>query len=157
MEFKFDHNKNKQFLATKKIALIIGYFYQDIANNLLLATKNTLTTYGAKDKNIDIFYVPGAFEIPLIAKKIAKKQYYDGIITLGAVIQGETPHFDFVCNECSHGISNVSYEYEVPVSFGIITAKNMKQAIGRAGGYKGNKGEEAAIAMIEMIYLINEL
>lgn len=156
MDFKFDKNANSDFLANSKIAIAVGYFYQKIGEKLLTAAQETLVKYGINADNVDVFYVPGAFEIPLLAKKLAKGGKYDGIITLGAVINGETPHFDFVCNECARGIADVSYQYEVPTAFGVLTTSNMEQTIGRAGGYKGNKGEEATMAMIEMLYLIKQ-
>jgi 6,7-dimethyl-8-ribityllumazine synthase len=150
MNYRFD-TTHTEFLNDKKIAIIIGDFYKDISQSLLEASLDTLEKYGCPSKNIDIFYVPGAFEIPLMAKNIAEK--YDGITTLGAVIKGETPHFDFVCNECASGILKVSLEYNIPISFGVLTTSNMEQTIGRAGGYKGNKGVEATMAMIEVLYL----
>ncbi|NYT27978.1 6,7-dimethyl-8-ribityllumazine synthase [Candidatus Thiodubiliella endoseptemdiera] len=157
MNFKFDKDANKGFLENKRIAIIVGYFYQEIGDKLLAAAQETLVKYGIKVENVDVFYVPGAFEIPLMAKKLAKKnKEIDGIVTLGAVINGETPHFDFVCNECARGIADVSYQYEVPTTFGVLTTSNMEQTIGRAGGYKGNKGEEATMAMIEMLYLMDK-
>ena len=90
-----------------------------------------------------------------MAKKLAQSGNFNGIITLGAVIRGETPHFDYVCNECARGVADVSYQFEIPTAFGVLTTENMDQTVGRSGGYKGNKGEEAALAMIEMIYLLD--
>ncbi len=156
MVFKFDKNANQDFLAEKKIAIIVGYFYHEIGEKLLSAAQETLAKYGVNADNVDVFYAPGAFEIPLLAKKLAKSKKYHGIVTLGAVINGETPHFDFVCNECARGVADVSYQYEIPTAFGVLTTSNMEQTIGRAGGYKGNKGEEAALAMIEMLYLMQQ-
>ena len=162
MEFKFDKNANQSFLADKKIAIIVGYFYQDIGDKLLAAANETLAKYGIDQNNVNVFYVPGAFEIPLLAKRLAGqkqtngKNLYDGIVTLGAVIRGETPHDKYVCNECSRGIADVSYQFEIPTTFGVLTTLNMEQTVGRAGGYKGNKGEEATMAMIEMLYLIEK-
>lgn len=162
MEFKFDPSANETFLSDKKIAIIVGYFYQDIGNSLLDAAKDTLDKYGIDQANVNVFYAPGAFEIPLLAKRIAEQKgdngesLYDGIVTLGAVIRGETPHDVYVCNECSRGIADVSYNYEIPTTFGVLTTLNMDQTIGRAGGYKGNKGEEATMAMIEMLYLMEQ-
>lgn len=157
MDFKFDKDLNNNFLTNSKIAIVVGYFYQEIGDKLLVAAQETFAKYGIDADNVDVFYVPGAFEIPLLAKKLAKSGKYDGIVTLGAVINGETPHFNFVCNECVHGIANVSYQYEIPIAFGVLTTNNMEQTIGRAGGYKGNKGKEAAIAMIEMLYLMKQV
>ena len=156
MNFKFDKNSNKNLLKDKKIAITVGYFYQEIGDKLLFAAQETLAKYGVNENNVDIFYVPGAFEIPLLAKKLAKNGKYHGIVTLGAVINGKTPHFDFVCSECARGVADVSYQYEVPTTFGVLTTSNMEQATGRAGGYKGNKGEEATMAMIEMLYLLDQ-
>lgn len=161
MKFQFDKNANSDFLKDSKVAIIVGYFYQDIGDKLLVAAQETLDKYGIDKNNVNVFYVPGAFEIPLLAKRLAQQQannknLYDGIVTLGAVIHGETPHFDFVCNECARGVADVSYQYEIPTAFGVLTTSNMEQTIGRSGGYKGNKGEEATMAMIEMLYLIQQ-
>jgi 6,7-dimethyl-8-ribityllumazine synthase len=156
MKFKFDKNKNKEFLHNKNIAIVLGYFYSEIADKLLLGAEQTLQQYGLV-KPADVFYAPGAFEIPLLAKKIAKTNRYDGIITLGAVINGETPHFDFVCSECARGVADVSYQFEVPSVFGVLTTLDMAQTEGRAGGYKGNKGNEATLALIEMLYVLDEV
>jgi len=152
--FKFDREANATFLADAKVAIIVAYFYQDIGDKLLASAEETLKKYGIKDNSIDVYYAPGAFEVPLMAKRLAKNENYDGIVTLGAVIQGETPHFDYVCSECARGVADVSYQYETPVAFGVLTTDNMEQTLGRAGGYKGNKGEEATLAMIEMLYLL---
>lgn len=156
MEFKFDKNSNSDFLKDKKIAIILAYFYSEIGDKLLAAAQETLFKYGVSADNVRVFYLPGAFEIPLMAKKLAKSKQYDGIVTLGAVIKGETPHFDFVCNECARGIADVSYQFEVPTTFGVLTTDNMQQTISRAGGSKGNKGAEASLAMIEMLYLLEQ-
>ncbi|MDP6103843.1 MAG: 6,7-dimethyl-8-ribityllumazine synthase [Gammaproteobacteria bacterium] len=160
--YKFDKNTNKSFLSDAKIAIVVAYYYKDIGDSLLEGSMNTLEKYGIDNNNVNIFYVPGAFEIPLMAKSLAKQvsngaNIYDGIITLGAVIQGETPHFDYVCNECSRGVAEVGYNFEIPVSFGVLTTDNMEQTLNRAGGKKGNKGEEAAMAIIEMMYLVNQI
>jgi len=151
----FDRNGNKEFLTDKRIAIIVADFYKDIADNLLNASIETIEYYGCKVSNIDIYRLPGAFEIPLMAKKLAQTGNFNGIITLGAIIRGETPHFDYVCNECARGVADVSYQFEIPTAFGVLTTENMDQTVGRSGGYKGNKGEEAALAMIEMIYLLD--
>ena len=161
MKFQFDKNANSDFLKESKVAIIVGYFYQDIGDKLLSAAQQTLAKYGIDKNNVNVFYAPGAFEIPLLAKRLAAQQVngqnlYDGIVTLGAVIKGETPHDVYVCNECSRGVAEVSYNYEVPTTFGVLTTLNMDQTIGRAGGYKGNKGEEATMAMIEMLYLMKQ-
>lgn len=157
MQFKFNKNNHTDFLADKKIAIVVGYFYQEIADKLLTAARETLEKYGVNSDNVDVFYAPGAFEIPLLAKTIAQSGKYNGIVTLGAIIKGETPHFDFVCNESARGVADVSYQFGVPTTFGVLTTDNMAQTIGRAGGYKGNKGEEATLAMIEMLYLLSKV
>ena len=159
---QFDRENNQNFLEDKKIAIIVANFYQDIGEKLLEGSFETLRKYGidgvgydSNDNayhNIDVFYVPGAFEVPLMAKNLIHGGY-DGIVTLGAVIQGETPHFDFVCNECARGITQVSLESNIPIAFGVLTTSNMEQTLARAGGAKGNKGVEATMAMIEMLYL----
>ena len=161
MKFQFDKNANSDFLKNSKVAIIVGYFYQEIGDKLLASAQETLDKYGIDANNVNVFYAPGAFEIPLLAKRLASQQnngknLYDGIVTLGAVIKGETPHDVYVCNECSKGIAEVSYNFEVPTTFGVLTTLNMDQTIGRAGGYKGNKGEEATMAMIEMLYLMKQ-
>jgi len=109
------------------------------------------------EENIDIAWVPGAFEIPLIAKKLANTQKYDAIITLGAVIKGSTPHFDYVCAEVSKGVAQISLQSELPVIFGVLTTNNIEEAIERAGTKAGNKGADAAFSAIEMINLIKEI
>jgi 6,7-dimethyl-8-ribityllumazine synthase len=151
----FDRDGNREFLADKRVAIIVADFYKEIADNLLNSSIETIEHYGCKASNIDIYRLPGAFEIPLMAKKLAQTGNFNGIITLGAVIRGETPHFDYVCNECARGVADVSYQFEIPTAFGVLTTENMDQTVGRSGGYKGNKGEEAALAMIEMIYLLD--
>ncbi len=165
MNFQFDKNANKDFLKGRRVAIIVGYFYQDIGDKLLTSAQQTLEKYGIETDKVNVFYAPGAFEIPLLAKRIAaqkkiagdiRSNLYDGIITLGAVINGETPHFQFVCNECARGVADVAYQSEIPTTFGVLTTSDMPQAIGRAGGYKGNKGEEATMAMIEMLYLMQQ-
>lgn len=151
-KYKFDKEYNQKILQDKKIAIVVGYFYQDIAEKLLIGAIDALKKYGINERNIDIFYVPGAFEIPFMCQEIANK--FDGIITLGVVIKGETPHFDYVCNQCANGILKISLEKKIPISFGVLTTNNMAQTLDRAGGEKGNKGYEATIAMVEMLYLI---
>jgi 6,7-dimethyl-8-ribityllumazine synthase len=138
----------------KKFALIVGRFNDFITNRLLDGAVDALVRSGAKDQDIEIIKVPGAFEIPLIAKKIAEKGKYDAIICLGAVIRGATPHFDYVSAEVSKGIAMVSLESKIPVIFGIVTTDSIEQAIERAGTKAGNKGWSAAIAAIEMANLI---
>ena len=140
----------------KRFALIVGRFNDFISEKLLSGALDALIRSGAEDKNIDIVKVPGAFEIPLVAKKLATKKY-DAIICLGAVIRGATPHFDYVSAEVSKGIAMVGLDAEIPVIFGVITTDTIEQAIERAGTKAGNKGWSAAIAAIEMANLMRAI
>lgn len=139
------------------IGIVVGRFNDFITNRLLDGAVNTLKQYGVPQENIDTAWVPGAFEIPLVAKKMAQKEKYDAIITLGAVIRGDTPHFDYVCNEAAKGISTVSLQTEKPVIFGILTTDTTEQALERSGIKAGNKGAEAAVAAVEMANLIKAI
>lgn len=133
--------------------IIVSRFNNFITDKLLEGAIDALSRSGVSDKEIEVFRVPGAFEIPLVAKKIAASKKYDAIICLGAVIRGETPHFDFVANEVTKGIAQLSLEYAVPISYGIITADNTDQAVERAGNKMGNKGFSAAQSAIELLNL----
>lgn len=138
----------------KKFALVVGRFNDFITDRLVGGAVDALLRCGVKDEDINIVKVPGSFEIPLVAKKMAKKDKYDAVICLGAVIRGATPHFEYVSAEVSKGIATVSMESEVPVIFGIITTDTIEQAIERAGTKAGNKGWNAAMSAIEMANLI---
>jgi 6,7-dimethyl-8-ribityllumazine synthase len=116
-----------------------------------------LKRHGVDEDQIDVAWVPGAFEIPLIAKKLAKSKKYDAVITLGAVIRGATTHYDYVCNEVAKGVASISLETEIPVIFGVLTTENIEQAIERAGTKAGNKGYDCAVAAIEMANLLNTI
>ncbi|APF23938.1 6,7-dimethyl-8-ribityllumazine synthase [Clostridium butyricum] len=140
-----------------KFGIIVGRFNEFIGGKLLDGALDGLKRHGVKEEDIDIAWVPGAFEIPLIAKKMAKNDKYDGIICLGAVIKGSTSHYDYVCSEVSKGIASVSLECEKPVMFGVLTTNNIEQAIERAGTKAGNKGYECAVSAIEMANLMNVL
>lgn len=140
----------------KRFALIVGRFNDFISEKLVSGALDALIRSGADNEDIDIVKVPGAFEIPLVAKKLAQ-QNYDAIICLGAVIRGATPHFDYVSAEVSKGIATVSLEAELPVIFGVITTDTIEQAIERAGTKAGNKGWSAAIAAIEMANLMKSI
>ena len=140
-----------------KFGIIIGRFNEFIGGKLLDGALDGLKRHGVKEEDIDIAWVPGAFEIPIIAKKMAKNDKYDGIICLGAVIKGSTSHYDYVCSEVSKGIASVSLECEKPVMFGVLTTNNIEQAIERAGTKAGNKGYECAVSAIEMANLMNVL
>ena len=140
-----------------KVGIIVGRFNEFISSKLLDGALDALNRHGAEKENIEIVWVPGAFEIPLVAKKMAKSQKYDAVICLGAVIRGATPHFDYVANEVSKGIAKVSLDTELPVVFGVLTTDTIEQAIERAGTKAGNKGFEAAVTAIEMANLLKQL
>jgi 6,7-dimethyl-8-ribityllumazine synthase len=138
----------------KKFAIVVARFNSFISEKLLEGALDTLTRSGALSTDIDIARVPGAFEIPLIAKKFAESLKYDAVICLGVVIRGATPHFDVVVNEVSKGTAQVGMETGVPVLFGVLTTETIEQAIERAGTKAGNKGAEVAVAAIEMANLV---
>ena len=141
----------------KKFALVASRFNDFITDRLVGGAVDALIRSGAETQDIDIVKVPGAFEIPLVAKKMAKKGKYHAIICLGAVIRGATPHFEYVSAEVTKGIAMVSMEFEIPVIFGIVTTDTIEQAIERAGTKAGNKGWHAAISAIEMANLIQDI
>ncbi len=140
-----------------RVNIVIARFNEFIGSKLLDGALDALKRHGADEKDIDITWVPGAFEIPLVAKKIAKSENYDAVITLGAVIRGATPHFDFVASEVSKGIANASMDTEVPIIFGVLTTDTIEQAIERSGTKAGNKGYDAAMSAIEMANLFKAL
>ena len=144
-------------IRDKKIALVVGRWYSFIIEHLINGSKDTLLKYGAEETDIVLIYVPGAFEIPLALKKIANSGKYDGIVALGAVIRGGTPHFEYVAGECVKGISKASLDSEVPIAFGVLTVDTVEQAIDRADANSGNKGAEAAESVIRMINLLEQL
>ena len=141
----------------EKFCIIISRFNEFIGSKLLAGAVDELVRHGVKDTNIDVIWVPGAFEIPVIAKKAAKTGKYAAIITLGAVIKGSTSHYDYVCAEVSKGVASVSLETNVPVMFGVLTCDNIEQAIERAGTKAGNKGSDAAKSAIEMANLMSKI
>ncbi len=134
-----------------RFGIVVGRFNAFIGERLLAAAIETLTRQGAKPAQIEVVHVPGAYEMPLAAKVMAASKKYDAIIALGAVIRGETPHFDYVAGECARGLAQVALELDLPVAFGVLTVDNVQQAIERAGGKAGNKGTEAAMAAVEMV------
>ncbi|WP_252230291.1 6,7-dimethyl-8-ribityllumazine synthase [Clostridium sp. ZBS15] len=140
-----------------KVGIIVGRFNEFIGSKLLDGAIDGLKRHGVNVEDIDVAWVPGAFEMPLIAKKMAKSPKYDAVICLGAVIKGSTSHYDYVCSEVSKGIANVSLETGKPVMFGVLTTNNIEQAIERAGTKAGNKGYECAVGAIEMANLIKKL
>ncbi len=139
-----------------KFALVVSRFNNFVTEKLQDGAIDALLRSGAKKEEIDIIKVPGAFEIPLVAKKCAEKKRYDAVICLGTVIRGETPHFDFVASEVTKGIALLGLEFKKPISYGIITADNTEQAIERAGNKMGNKGFSAAQAAIELLNLFKD-
>lgn len=140
-----------------KVGIVVGRFNEFIGSKLLSGAIDTLRRHGMEEDNISVAWVPGAFEIPLIAKKMAGSGKYDAVICLGAVIRGATAHFEYVSAEVSKGIAAVGLESEIPVVFGVLTVDTIEQAIERAGTKAGNKGSEAASTAIEMINLIKEI
>ncbi|MGM8364998.1 6,7-dimethyl-8-ribityllumazine synthase [Virgibacillus sp. W0181] len=138
------------------IGVVVSRFNDFITSNLLTGAVDALKRHGVKEEQVDVVWVPGAFEIPLTAQRLAKKDY-DAVIALGAVIRGSTPHFDYVCGEVSKGVSSVSLQYEKPIIFGVLTTDTIEQALERAGTKTGNKGAESAVAAIEMANLLKEI
>ncbi|MGE7932541.1 6,7-dimethyl-8-ribityllumazine synthase [Viridibacillus arvi] len=136
-----------------KIGIVVGRFNEFITSKLLGGAMDGLVRHGVSEDNIDVAWVPGAFEVPFIAKQMVEKGDYDAVIGLGTVIRGSTSHYDYVCNEAAKGIANVSLNTNVPVIFGIVTTENIEQAIERSGTKSGNKGYDSAIAAIEMTNL----
>lgn len=149
--------QGKLIADNEKFCIIISRFNEFIGSKLLSGAIDELVRHGVDEKNIDIIWTPGAFEIPLISKKAAASKKYDAIITLGAVIRGATGHYDYVAGELAKGIAHVSLETGIPVIFGVLTTENLEQAIERAGTKAGNKGSEAAKAAIEMANLSKQL
>jgi 6,7-dimethyl-8-ribityllumazine synthase len=146
--------EGKLLAEGKKFALVVSRFNDFITDRLVGGAIDALERSGAKEADIEIIKVPGAFEIPIVSKKLALKKKYDAIICLGAVIRGATPHFEYVSAEVSKGIAQVGLETEVPIIFGIITSDTIEQAIERAGTKAGNKGWNAAMSAVEMVNLI---
>lgn len=140
-----------------KIGIVAARFNEFITGKLLSGAVDCLLRHNIKDEEVDVAWVPGAFEIPLIASKMAKSGRYDAVICLGAVIRGSTTHYDYVCNEVSKGVAHISLETGIPVIFGVLTTENIEQAIERAGTKAGNKGYDCALSAIEMINLIHQL
>lgn len=139
-----------------RIAVVTARFNVQVVDRLLSGAMQTLTGAGARVENIDVIHVPGAFEIPLAVKQAASSHRYDAIIALGAVVRGETPHFDYVAGECARGIMQVMLDTGVPIGFGVLTCDTLEQAQARAGGAAGNKGADAARATIEMADLLRQ-
>lgn len=144
-------------VTNEKFCIVVSRFNEFITNKLLSGAIDELKRHGVNESNIDVVWCPGAFEIPLIAKKCAMTEKYSAIIAIGAVIKGSTSHYDYVCAEVSKGIAAVGLETGIPVIFGVLTTDNIEQAIERAGTKSGNKGSDAAKSAIEMVSLINKI
>lgn len=140
-----------------RVAVVLSRFNELITGKLLEGAKDALIRHGIKHQDIVVYWVPGAWEIPLIVKELALQGKCDGIIALGAVIRGDTPHFDYVAAEVSKGVAHVALDHRVPVAFGVLTCDTLEQALLRAGSKAGNKGAEAALSIIEMINLLREV
>ncbi|MFT7527519.1 MAG: 6,7-dimethyl-8-ribityllumazine synthase [Arenicella sp.] len=143
--------------ANQKLAIVVGRFNSFIGDALLRGALDSLKRSSVKAENITVAYVPGAFEIPLMVKRLAQSGEYDGVIALGAVIRGSTPHFDFVAGECAKGLNTVQLETSIPVGFGVLTVDSIEQAIERAGTKAGNKGCEAAMTVLEMVNILSKV
>ncbi|WP_025435934.1 6,7-dimethyl-8-ribityllumazine synthase [Peptoclostridium acidaminophilum] len=148
--------EGKLLARDKKFAIVASRFNEFITSKLIGGAVDCLKRHEAEDANIELVWVPGAFEIPLACKKLASTGRYNAIIALGAVIRGATSHYDYVCSEVSKGVASVSLEKEIPVAFGVVTTENIEQAIERAGTKAGNKGWDAAMTAIEMSNLMDK-
>jgi 6,7-dimethyl-8-ribityllumazine synthase len=141
----------------RKFAIVASRFNDFITKELISGCLDTLVRHGAEDKDITVSWVPGSFEIPLVAQKLARMKAYDAVICLGTVIRGATPHFDFIASQVAKGVAKVSQDSGVPVIFGVITADTIEQAVERAGTKDGNKGRDAALSAIEMANLLTQI
>jgi 6,7-dimethyl-8-ribityllumazine synthase len=139
-----------------KVGVVVGRFNEFIGSKLLSGALDAFKRHGMEEEDVEVAWVPGAFEIPLIAQKMAQSGRYDAVVTLGAVIRGSTPHFDYVCNEAAKGVAKVGLDTGVPTIFGVLTVDTIEQAIERAGTKAGNKGWEAAVTAIEMANLCKQ-
>ena len=140
-----------------KVGIVASRFNEIIVNKLLGGAVDGLVRHGVAEENITAAWVPGAFELPVVAKKMAKSGKYDAVICLGAVIRGQTSHYDLVCNEAAKGIAQAGLETEIPVLFGVVTTDNLEQAIARAGSKAGNKGYDCALGAVEMVNLMRQM
>ena len=149
--------EGKLVATDMKVGIVAGRFNEFITSKLVGGAMDGLLRHDVKDEDVDIAWVPGAFEIPLVASKMAKSGKYDAVICLGAVIRGDTTHYYYVCNEVSKGIATVSLESGIPVMFGVLTTENIEQAIARAGSKGGNKGYDCALGAVEMVNLLRTI
>ncbi len=144
-------------MTNRHVAIVVSRFNESVTMRLVEGAIDALERHGGKRAHIDVVWVPGAWELPAGARALLSTDRYDAIVALGAVIRGETPHFDFVAGEASRGLAAASAEFEVPIGFGLLTTDNMEQAEARAGGAQGNKGWDAALAALEMVDLFDQL
>ena len=142
---------------TARFAIVVARFNEFIVDSLQQGALQTLTRHGVPQSNLSIFKVPGAFELPLVARRVARQREYDAIISLGAVIRGATPHFDYVASQCASGLARISLDEDIPVIFGVLTTNTIEEAIERAGSKSGNKGSDAAMTALEMVSLLRTL
>jgi 6,7-dimethyl-8-ribityllumazine synthase len=140
-----------------RFAIIVARWNRQITENLLSGALRGFSRHGVSRENIQVVWVPGAFELPLVAKKIAENGQVDGVVTLGCVIRGGTPHFEYVCSECTRGIGQVALSTGLPVAFGVLTTDDLMQALDRSGDNAENKGEEAALCALEMVSVLQQL
>lgn len=143
-------------ISGARFGVVVGRFNSYVVESLLEGALDILKRHGAKEKDIEVMRVPGAFEIPLAVKRMAASKRFDAVIALGAVIRGGTPHFEYVAGECTKGLATVMMEYDIPVAFGVLTVDTIEQAIERAGTKAGNKGVEATLSVIEMVNVLNQ-
>ena len=149
--------KGNLIAKAKKFAIIVSRFNEFISSKLLEGARDALTRHGAGENDITVLWVPGSFEIPPVAQKLARSKKYDAVICLGTVLRGDTPHFDYIANEAAKGIAKVAMDEKVPCVFGVITADTLEQAIERAGTKSGNKGRDAALSAIELANLYEKI
>lgn len=149
--------KGNMMAENRKFGIVVSRFNEFVSSKLLDGATDTLIKHGVKEGDISVVWVPGSFEIPMAAKKMAGSGKYDAVICLGAIIRGETPHFDFIASEATKGVAKASLDSDLPCIFGIITTDNLEQAIDRAGTKSGNKGRDAAVTAIEMCNLYEAL
>jgi len=154
---KIKEYEGRMTVKGARFALLVSRFNSFVVDSLLAGAIDTLKRHGAEAEDLHVIRVPGAFEMPLAAKRLAAQGRYDAIIALGAVIRGGTPHFEYVAGECTKGLAQVGMQYDLPVAFGVLTVDTIEQAIERAGTKAGNKGVEAALSAIEMVDLLREL
>lgn len=143
--------------ARRRIAVLASRFNESITSRLAEGATDALVRHGVRADDIDVVWVPGAWELPIAARRLVATERYDALVVVGAVIRGETPHFDYVAGEASRGLAQVSADYDIPVGFGLLTTDNVEQADARAGGTHGNKGWDAALAALEMADLFDRL